>query len=147
MNYRFRTARQGALRDTPALQFEEKEPEPLVKPIQGRMPDSKEEFYVAMALYKLGHSFIYQYQVFGGTGIRGGQIVDFLVRTTVPRSTLIQVYGKYWHSGEMGSEDKFKLAQLENEFAGQADVLVLWAKDVPTIDDAYTLLRGKIGEA
>ena len=146
MNHRFKTTRKGATYKAPALQFEEKEPEPLVKPIQGRMPDSKEEFYVAMALYKLGHSFIYQYQVFGGH-VRGGQIVDFLVRTTIPRATLIQVYGKYWHSGEMGSEDKFKLAQLEHEFAGQADVLVLWAKDVPSIDEAYTLLRRKIGVA
>jgi len=130
-----------------SLPIEEKEPEVIVQPIQGKMPDSKEEYYVAMALYRLGHSFIYQYQVFGGRAVRGGQIVDFLVVTTVPFSTIIQVYGKYWHSGEMGSEDRFKLAQLEHEFAGQAEILVLWAKDVPSIDEAYTLLRGKIGPA
>ena len=127
--------------------FEEKEPEVVVQPIQGKMPASKEEYYVALALYELGHSFIYQYQVFGGFGVRGGQIVDFLVVTTVPFSTVIQVFGEYWHSGEMGSEDRFKLAQLEHEFAGQAEILVLWAKDLPTPEETYTLLRGKIGEA
>ena len=130
-----------------SLLFEEKEPEVVVQPIQGKMPNSKEEYYVALALYRLGHSFIYQYQVFGGRAIRGGQVLDFLVTTTVPLSTIIQVYGKYWHSGEMGSEDAFNLVALEHEFAGQAEILVLWAKDVPTINDAYELLRGKIGAA
>ena len=127
--------------------FQEKEPEVVVQPIQGKMPNSKEEYYVALALYKLGHSFIYQYQVFGGRAIRGGQVLDFLVTTTVPRSTIIQVFGEYWHSGNMGSEDRFKLAELEHEFAGQADILVLWAKDLPNPDEAYTLLRREIGRA
>ena len=128
-----------------SLQYEEEEV--VVQPIQGKMPNSKEEYYVALALYKLGHSFIYQYQVFGGRAIRGGQVLDFLVTTTVPRSTIIQVFGEYWHSGNMGSEDRFKLAELEHEFAGQADILVLWAKDLPNPDEAYTLLRREIGRA
>ena len=127
--------------------FQEKEPEVVVQPIQGKMPNSKEEYYVALALYKLGHSFIYQYQVFGGRAVRGGQVLDFMVTTTVPFSTIIQVFGEYWHSGNMGSEDRFKLAELEHEFAGQADILVLWAKDLPNPDEAYTLLRREIGRA
>ena len=130
-----------------SLLFEEKEPEVVVQPIQGQMPNSKEEYYVALALYRLGHSFIYQYQVFGGRAIRGGQVLDFLVTTTVPFSTIIQVFGEYWHSGEMGSEDRFKLAELEHEFAGQAEILVLWARDLPTPEETYTLLREKIGAA
>ena len=31
-----------------------------IQPIQGIMPDSKEEYWLSKALYKLGHRFIYQ---------------------------------------------------------------------------------------
>ena len=82
--------------------------------------------------------------MFGGYGIRGGQIVDFLVVSTAPQSTFIQVFGGHWHSGLLGSEDQFKLAQLENE-AGE--VIVLWGKDLPDADAAYSILANKIGPA
>ena len=43
-----------------------KPPFPEVKPVQGIMPDSKEEYWVALALYKLKIDFVFQYQFMGG---------------------------------------------------------------------------------
>jgi len=141
--YRFPTTRPGALYKPPGGLFDQEKDEEQIGTIQGRTPGSREEWYVATALWRLGHTFIYQYEMFGGD-VRGGQYVDFLVVTTVPQSTFIQVYGEYWHSGELGSEDKFKLAQLENE---GLEVIVLWASDLPDSDTAYSILASKIGAA
>ncbi len=142
--YRFPVIKPGKLYEPPDDLFDQEKEEDVVGLIQGKYPGSKEEWWVAVALWKLKHSFIYQYQMFGGYGIRGGQIVDFLVVTTVPQSTFIQVFGKYWHSGLLGSEDQFRLAQLENE-AGE--IIVLWGKDLPNADAAYNILLSKIGPA
>ncbi len=141
--YRFPTTRPGALHKPPGGLFDQEKDEEAVGLIYGRTPGSKEEWYVAIALWRLKHSFIYQYEMFGGD-IRGGQFVDFFVVTTVPQSTYIQVFGKHWHSGELGSEDQFKLAQLENK---GLPVIVLWGSDLPDKEAAYTILSTKIGAA
>ena len=44
---------------------------PEVQRVQGIMPDSKEEYWVALALYKLKIDFIFQYQLFGGRKYKG----------------------------------------------------------------------------
>jgi hypothetical protein len=143
-SYRFPVTKPGKLYKPPGGLFDQDEDKEQIGVIQGRTPGSKEEWWVALGLWKLKHTFIYQYQVFGGYGIRGGQIVDFLVVSTIPRSTFIQVFGGHWHSGLLGSEDQFKLAQLENE---GGDVVVLWGKDLPNADAAYSILLSKIGPA
>lgn len=142
--YQFPTTRPGKLYKPQGGLFDQEKEREEIGLIQGRTPGSKEEWYVATALWRLKHSFIYQYEVFGGAGIRGGQIVDFLVVTTAPQSTFIQVFGEHWHSGELGGEDQFKLALLEQE---GSPVVVLWGKDLPDKETAYTVLRGKIGPA
>lgn len=143
MKYRFPTARPGALHQPAGALFDQKKDKEQIGTIQGRTPGSKEEWWVAQALWRLKHSFIYQYEMFGGH-LRGGQFVDFLVVTTVPRSTFIQVFGKYWHSGQLGAEDSFNLTRLENE---GLEVVVLWGIDLPDADTAYTKVRNEIGPA
>ena len=58
-------------------------------------------------------------------------LVDFLVLTTVPYSTPLEVYGNYWHEGELGSRDKLRNAQIESALRGQAnDLVILWQSDL-----------------
>ena len=108
--------------------------------IQGLVPDSKEEWWVAKALWKLKHEFIYQYAYFGGY-IRGGQMLDFLVVTTAPLATVLDVKGEYWHRNEMTSEARFNLFQLEAALHGWARLIVLWGKDLPNEEETYLKVR------
>ena len=63
--YRFPTVRPGALHKPSGALFPQEKDEEKIGTIQGRTPDSKEEWWIALALWRLKHSFIYQYQVFG----------------------------------------------------------------------------------
>lgn len=84
--------------------------------IQGRSAGSKEEARVANGLEKLKHSYIYQYQILDIQGVRGAYVVDFLVTSTVPMSTPLEVFGEYWHKGQMNSQEQFRLIQIEDHF-------------------------------
>jgi len=75
--------------------------------IQGKSPDSWNEYYVALALEKLELPYIYQFEIFGGH-LRGGVILDFLVLTH-PLSTPIFVNGLYWHKGKRAAVDLLPL--------------------------------------
>lgn len=116
--------------------------------IQGQSAGSREEARVATALDKAGHRYIYQYRILDMRGVRGAYVIDFLVVSTVPLSTPIEVYGAYWHRGQLGSEDQFRLAQIEDYFRGEAnDVVVIWGNEVATQEDANAVVQRKIGPA
>ena len=113
--------------------------------IQGQLAGSTQEWYVAKALWRLDHEFEYQVPYFGGS-IRGGQILDFLVKTTVPLPTPIQVFGSYWHKGQMGSEDAFKLAVLEDSLRSSTNpLIVMWGADLETEEQAYGKVLAEVG--
>jgi len=117
----------------------------VIGTIQGQKARSKEEWRVSQALDKYGWVYIYQYQVFGGVTVRGGQVIDFLV-FTAPRSTPVQVYGEYWHRGQMSSEDRMKQIQLETRMKGQMNkVLIIWGQDVQTQVEANQVIRRELG--
>lgn len=101
---------------------------------------SSYEFYFAMALEKYGVEYLFQVWYWGGRTVRGGQVLDFLLFT--PFEQPVQVYGEYWHKGQMASEDKYKIAILEQFF--QREVLILWGPDVGTYEDALKTVRNKI---
>jgi len=111
------------------------------------MPASKEEWFVAKALMRLGHVFEYQVPVLGGYWVRGGQILDFWIRTTAPRETILEVNGEYWHIGEMGSEEHMKMSSLEKEFGAFANIVVLWGSDLQSESQAYQAVAREIGPA
>ena len=116
--------------------------------IQGQSVGSREEARVATALDKLGHRYFYQFRILDMKGVRGAYIIDFLVLSTVPLSTPVEVYGAYWHRGQLGSEDQFRLAQIEDHFRGEAnDVVIIWGNEVQTQDDANAVVQRKIGPA
>ena len=122
------------------------EPFPEVKPVQGIMPDSKEEYWVALALYRLKLDFEFQYQLFGGRKYKGGQVIDFWVRT-VPLPTPVFVQGWYFHyaTAEKAAQSRLNLMYLEGRLRGIAMKPVeLLDIEMPTPEDAYQLVKRKL---
>ena len=123
-----------------------KPPLPEVQRVQGIMPDSKEEFWVALALYKLKIDFVFQYQLFGGRRYKGGQVVDFWVYTQ-PLPTPIFVQGWYFHysTAEKTAQTKLNLMYLEARLNGKAMKPVeIIDTEIPTPDDAYMVVKRKL---
>ena len=130
----------------PMIKRPKHEPFPEVKPIQGIMPDSKEEYWVALALYRLHLDFIFQYQLFGGRKYKGGQVIDFWVKTQ-PLPTPIFVQGWYFHyaTAEKTAQSKLNLMYLEARLRGKAMKPVeIIDIEIPTPDDAYIVVKRKL---
>lgn len=138
--------RKPVLRLPEKISNELKPPLPEVQRVQGIMPDSKEEYWVALALYKLKIDFIFQYQLFGGRKYKGGQVVDFWVLTQ-PLPTPIFVQGWYFHyaTAEKAAQSKLNLMYLEARLNGKAmkpvEILDI---EIPTPDDAYMVVKRKL---
>jgi len=133
-------------RPAPKIIRPKHEPFPEVKPIQGMMPDSKEEYWVALALYRLNLDFEFQYQLFGGRKYRGGQVVDFWVFTN-PLPTPIFVQGYYFHysTAEKTAQSKLNLMYLESRLRGKAMKPVeIIDIEIPTPEDAYQVVKRKL---
>jgi hypothetical protein len=113
--------------------------------IQGQVPDSKEEWWVSRALDRLRLSYTYQYPVNGGRA-RGGYMIDFLV-DTVPLKTMIEPIGNHWHTGELGSDDQKRQADIESLMRDIAriPILNLWIPDLINEDAVYMRLRSELG--
>ena len=146
--YKFKTGRTpGKLRykphTIPVIKPGSLEPPPGL--IQGTQAKSKEEWRVALALGKLQIAFEYQYQIFGGYGIRGGQIIDFLAYT-VPLITPIYVLGEYWHKTRQSEgELKLLMEQVKMYFNGQAnDPVGIWDYDLQTAEQAFQTVRKEL---
>ena len=119
-----------------------KKKKPEIYPVQGQMPDSKEEFYFALALEKLELKFIYQYEIFDGRQRAGGQIIDFFVFTP-PLPTPVYIQGEYWHRDK--DKDQYKIARARMYFKGNAmPPLEIWAKDLQDIDMAYATAKREL---
>ena len=114
-----------------------------IAPIQGVMPDSKEEYWVAKALYKYDIPFRFQWQIRGGTTRRGGLVVDFVVRN--PMRTPLLVYGKYWHMAELEGGDKRRVVAIADYFkVGVQNIPILWADHSTTEESVSAWVRRNI---
>jgi len=108
--------------------------------IQGKTPDSIEEYWVAQSLYKERIPFMYQYQLMGGKSRRGGIILDFLVFN--PMGIPLPVHGKYWHMGELDGGDKTALIVIADFFnIGIENIPILWAGDSTSEQDVRTFIK------
>lgn len=114
--------------------------------IQGREAGSVNEGRVANSLDKLRHRYLYQYRILDIKGVRGAYVIDFLILTTPPRSTPLEVFGQYWHSGRIGAEDEFRMRQIEAYFRGKAKpVVVVWGSETQTQSATDNIIRLRIG--
>lgn len=70
--------------------------------IRGMKAGSRDEYWVSLFLEWLerekGYTWEYQYPVHYGRRRRGGNVIDFIVRTP-GRWTAIDPMGRYWHTG------------------------------------------------
>ncbi len=113
----------------------------VLQPIQGKMPQSKEEYWIALALIKMRIPFQFQYVIDSGRRLRGGQVIDFIVQT-VPLPTPVYIQGEYWHDTQSAGEDKLKQARARNLFGGQINMPVLIpASTITSVDEAVKILR------
>ena len=108
--------------------------------IEGKVPDSKEEWWTYLALMKYEIPFDYQWEIAGGTSRRGGLIVDFVVYN--PMQTPFEVNGDYWHKDEMDGMDKMDLITIEEHF--KREVIVMWGKDSETKEDVEAFVRKNV---
>lgn len=104
--------------------------------IQGKKPDSVQEVWVAKALYKYQEPFIFQYAALGGTDMRGGLIIDFLlIRFGIP----LEVYGDYWHEDELPGRDVIRITKMKEMFG--MEPLILWGSEAETESDVTNWVR------
>lgn len=121
------------------------EEEELPTVVHGNVVGSKEEARVSVALDKLGYEYYYQYQMFGGRNVRGGQVIDFIVQVP-PKPIPIYVQGRYWHSNKMAPEDQLKIAMVDQ--IEWLDTPKLWYDDeLTSVQDAINLCRRDLGGA
>ena len=139
MIYKFPRRRPSALPKLDTVKLATPEFEDPIGVVQGQIPDSKEEWWVAKALNRIGISYTYQYAVQGGRQ-RGGFLIDFLV-DTVPLKTMIEPIGNHWHTGELGADDKKRQADIEAIMQGFCRIPIqnLWIPDL--IDEETTFQR------
>lgn len=95
------------------------------------------EYNVGYVLEKYRVEYFFQVSYWGGRNIRGGRVLDFLILN--PLETPLEVFGNYWHTGQLGSGDRLKLVVFEQFFGKK--VLIAWGKETMTIEDTTETLR------
>ena len=117
---------------------------PEIRAVQGKMPDSKEEYWFALALNKAGLSYYYQYPIAGGKSRRGGQMLDFMVYTK-PLPTPVAIQGRYWHTGSRGQDTDFGIAKIDRILRGKCrPVVQVWDNELPTPEMALVVVKEKL---
>ena len=122
-----------------------KEKFPEKQPVKGQMPDSKEEYWCALALYRLKLRFDFQKHVMGGRAGRGGQVVDFWVYTA-PLPTPIYIQGDYWHyANGKGYISKLNIAKLKSYYGSSiAEPVEILTSTTPTPDAMYQRVKREL---
>lgn len=110
--------------------------------IRGIKAGSKDEYWTSLALdriqKKTGWEWEYQYPVHGGRRRRGGNVIDFLVKTP-GRWTMLDPMGRYWHTGHR--EDRKEMQNVAREKRWN---LIAWFTDqTPTKDSVYSFLKNE----
>lgn len=109
--------------------------------VMGKMPDSLNEWYVALALDKL--KLYYWFQVaLGDPGLRGGQTIDFIVWLGMGGIPVF-IQGAHWHTQRTESEDLLKQAAAEHHYRNKC--VLLSEEETSTRDRAYRAVIEKIG--
>lgn len=98
------------------------------------------EWILSQALEK--EKFRYRFQVapFGFSGKRGQFIVDFVVY--VPFAIPIEVYGTYWHTGQLSYEDRWREAVIFKYYG--REVVPFWGPELETLELAIQAVREKL---
>jgi hypothetical protein len=106
--------------------------------IQGKVPGSIQEVWVAWAFVTLREPFQYQVVLYGGKQVRGGQVLDFLLTRF---NTPVQVFGDRWHSLRT-AEDAYNLSVLETLYG--VPPVVLWGHELTSPEATLITVRRKL---
>lgn len=98
------------------------------------------EYYTALALEQLQIPYEFQYVLWGGSSVRGGVRIDFVAYT--PFAIPIEVYGDYWHTGQLGSDDRMRNARIMQHFG--REVVLIWGTEAETFTETLTTVRRKL---
>ena len=128
-------------RENPILPKPPAKPQEVLGLIQGKTPQSFEEYRVGLALMRYDVDFLYQVPIQGGRMLRGGQVLDFLLY--IPNPLPLPVFGNYWHRAQLQNEDKWKLAILLQVYRVKPEIV--WGDEVQTQEDADARIREVIG--
>jgi hypothetical protein len=141
--YKFKT-RRVAKPKLDTTNYEQKVQEEPIGLIQGQVPDSKQEWWIAQALDRLKLPYVYQYPVNGGRQ-RGGYMIDFVVQT-VPLWRMVEPIGNHWHTGELGADDRKRQADIEELMKDicVTPIVLLWIPDLLDIDTVFTRLQKEL---
>jgi hypothetical protein len=102
---------------------------------------SKNEYYVAKALLKLGLQFQFQVTIAGGRQQAFGIVLDFLVMT-VPMPTPLWVHGEHWHSGARRAKDLRQQDKVREEMQGAVnEPKEIWGSESDTEERAFVAVR------
>ena len=116
-----------------------------IVPVQGKMPQSKEEFWVALALNKLGIRYTFQYPV-GGYRLRGSTIIDFMIETR-PLQTPLWVNGLYWHGAENMQSTLASIRETMRKLRGKVTTeIIIWDYEIPTEEVTLEVVRMRVGK-
>lgn len=141
--FRFKITARPPAKIKPAIFMHEPAVTEPIGLVQGKNPGSKEEWRVAQALYKLGHEFIYQHDVFGGR-VAGGQVIDFWVTDTY-LPTPIYMNGRAWHNNKNKAADDYKVSKLKRIYWGRIrEPVIIWDTEATSISSAIAVLRRKL---
>ena len=114
----------------------------VITQIQGIDPGSPQEWRYAKGLDYCKIRYYYQYNVLQPSGIRGGQRLDFLLKTApLPTPVYIQ---SYWHTGDKKQESDFKVAALMAVYRGTfADPILVDGSQLNCVQDAIDMIRSE----
>jgi len=100
------------------------------------------EWNVAQALDKLRMEYWFQYPIDGGRMVRGGMVIDFLIKEP-PKDIPLNVDGDYWHKGEREAQDRLQDAALRMK-PWLAPLVRVKGSETGTIEDAEFVLRREL---
>lgn len=98
------------------------------------------EYFVAQAFDFLKFEYSFQVSFWGGHHLVGGQVLDFMVYR--PYKIPVQVYGNYWHRGQMSAKDHFNEIQIMN-MTGRMPI-ILWGDETDTFAEALAAVKKKV---
>jgi hypothetical protein len=112
--------------------------------IRGISAGSKEEYWCSLALDKIqereGYGWEYQVPIYGGRGVSGGLVIDFVVYTPV-RVSWVSPMGKYWHTGK--HEDRMQ--EINAAKKKGANLIAFFTDEIPTKEITHLFLKRKLG--
>ena len=111
--------------------------------IMGKVAKSINEYNTSVALdelleLKVISAWYYEVPLRGGAGgVAGGLSIDFLVYDPHPRP--LECMDQHWHSGQMGSNDHYRIAVIRSVYRREPDIL--WSPMTKTLEKARESVR------